>query len=32
MHFRHSWEIVEAVGRVITQRCVVCSRTRVRIT
>ncbi|WP_157594438.1 hypothetical protein [Streptosporangium amethystogenes] len=32
MHLRHKWEIVETIGRVITQRCSICGRTRVRVT
>ncbi|MER5646729.1 hypothetical protein [Streptosporangium sp. NPDC002524] len=31
MHLRHKWEIVETIGRVVTQRCSVCGRTRVRV-
>ncbi|MDP9841220.1 hypothetical protein J2853_000431 [Streptosporangium lutulentum] len=32
MHFRHRWEIIETIGRVITQRCAICGKTRVRVT
>lgn len=32
MHLRHRWEIVETIGKVITQRCVTCNKTRVRVT
>lgn len=32
MHLKHKWEIVEAIGRVITKRCKVCGTTRVRVT
>ncbi|WP_329083930.1 MULTISPECIES: hypothetical protein [unclassified Streptosporangium] len=31
MHLRHKWEIIETIGRVVTQRCSVCGRTRVRV-
>ncbi|MCP2349954.1 hypothetical protein HD595_006076 [Nonomuraea roseoviolacea subsp. carminata] len=30
-HLRHRWVTVEAIGRVITQRCQVCWKTRVRV-
>ncbi|MGS2643888.1 hypothetical protein [Streptosporangium sp. LJ11] len=32
MHLRHRWEIIETIGRVVTQRCSICGRTRVRVT
>lgn len=32
MHLFHDWEIIEAIGRAITQRCRVCSKTRTRVT
>ncbi|MEU4830822.1 hypothetical protein [Streptosporangium sp. NPDC023615] len=32
MHLRHRWEVVETIGQVITQRCAICGRTRVRVT
>ncbi|GAA4189734.1 hypothetical protein GCM10022252_26930 [Streptosporangium oxazolinicum] len=31
MHLRHKWEIIETIGRVVTQRCSVCGKTRVRV-
>ncbi|MBB5131033.1 hypothetical protein HNP84_000739 [Thermocatellispora tengchongensis] len=31
MHLRHKWETIEVIGRVITQRCVRCGKTRVRV-
>ncbi|MEU4405252.1 hypothetical protein AB0F88_12040 [Streptosporangium sp. NPDC023963] len=31
MHLRHKWEIIETIGRVVTQRCSICGRTRVRV-
>jgi hypothetical protein len=30
-HLRHRWVTFEAIGRVVTQRCAVCSKTRVRV-
>jgi hypothetical protein len=31
MHVRHRWEVIEAFGRVVTQRCGVCGKKRVRV-
>ncbi|MBB4935921.1 hypothetical protein FHR32_000226 [Streptosporangium album] len=31
MHIRHRWEVIESIGRVRTQRCVLCGKTRVRV-
>ncbi|GGK72491.1 hypothetical protein Sme01_08090 [Sphaerisporangium melleum] len=31
LHLRHRWETIETIGRVVTQRCAVCGRTRVRV-
>ncbi|MEO3812199.1 hypothetical protein ABGB17_24650 [Sphaerisporangium sp. B11E5] len=31
VHLRHRWETIEAIGRVVTQRCEVCGKTRVRV-
>ncbi|MGJ6963062.1 hypothetical protein ACSDR0_14235 [Streptosporangium sp. G11] len=31
MHLRHKWEIIETIGRVVTQRCSICGKTRVRV-
>lgn len=30
MH-RHRWVLVEQIGRVVTERCTVCQRTRTRV-
>lgn len=30
MH-RHRWVVVERIGRVVTERCEVCSKTRTRV-
>ncbi len=32
MHIRHKWEVIEIIGRVVTRRCKVCGKTRVRVT
>ncbi|WP_158558196.1 hypothetical protein [Spongiactinospora gelatinilytica] len=31
LHLRHRWQAIETIGRVLTQRCVKCGKTRVRI-
>lgn len=31
MHLRHRWVEVEQIGRVVTERCTVCLRTRTRL-
>ncbi|GAA1502839.1 hypothetical protein GCM10009677_38200 [Sphaerisporangium rubeum] len=31
MHLRHRWKTIEAIGRVVTQRCEVCGKIRVRV-
>ncbi|MFC4532381.1 hypothetical protein [Sphaerisporangium dianthi] len=31
IHLRHKWITVEAIGRVVTQRCANCRRIRVRV-
>ncbi len=31
VHIRHRWETIEAIGQVVTQRCEVCGKTRVRV-
>ncbi len=30
-HLRHRWVTIEEIGRVMTQRCELCGKTRVRI-
>jgi hypothetical protein len=31
VHLRHRWVTIETIGRVVTQRCEVCLKTRVRV-
>jgi hypothetical protein len=31
IHLRHRWRTVERIGRVVTQQCAVCQRTRTRV-
>ncbi|MBB4705079.1 hypothetical protein [Sphaerisporangium siamense] len=31
LHLRHRWQTIEAIGHVVTQRCQMCARTRVRV-
>jgi hypothetical protein len=31
VHLRHRWHTIEAIGRIVTQRCEVCFKTRTRV-
>lgn len=31
MHLRHRWQTIEQIGRIATQRCRICQRTRTRV-
>lgn len=31
MHIFHRWTVVERIGRIVTEQCAVCRRTRTRV-